>query len=472
MKNFSIGTLARITGAEPPKSTQTCFTGVSTDSRTIKTGDCFFAIPGENFDGHDYVAQALQKGAVCAVVSRDIDPKAVGDKPLLKVADTVRALGDLAREYRRQSGFKVVAITGSVGKTTTRQITHHVLSRHFRVKQSPKSFNNQIGVPLTLLSAEPDDQIVVAELGTNHPGEMAYLTRIALPDMAVVTNVQPAHLEGFGTLDAIAHEKLAIADGLAAGGTLIINGDFDLLVQTCQAKGIGFRTFGKTESCDYRVSGIRFEGLGSSFRLDGAEVQLPLPGPGNVENAAAAWAVCNQFGLTARDFAEALKTLTSPAMRAEIMEIGTLTVLNDCYNANPASMKNALQILRNIEPGTNRRRVFICGEMAELGPQAGQLHAELASSIVDAGVELVLAVGPLARIAGQAAVNAAPKTAHTRKLLRAEFFADAASACENLHDFVRDYDIILVKGSRRVRLEIVVEKLRELFAQRSVPTAR
>lgn len=229
MKKFSIADLAGIVKACTDASEQAKrdkryaiqnFNGVSIDSRITKAGDCFFAIVGENFDGHDYVTDAFAKGAVCAVVSKDIPVSKPTDKPILKVEDTIKALGDLAGEYRRQGDFKVVAITGSAGKTTTKEIAYQALHQNFRVHQSPKSFNNKIGLPLTLLGAEADDQIVIAELGSNHPGEIACLTGIAAPDIAVVVNVHPAHLEGFDNLQTIIQEKLSISEGLTPDGVL------------------------------------------------------------------------------------------------------------------------------------------------------------------------------------------------------------------------------------------------------------
>jgi len=463
MKEFPISHLVTITEAEllasNSKYNVSSFTGVSTDSRSTKAGDCFFAIPGENFDGHDYVSCAFAKGAVCAVVGKDIDEEKSVGKCLLKVEDTIRALGELAGEYRRQAGYKVVAITGSAGKTTTRQIIYHALSQRFRVYQAPKSFNNQIGLPLTLLGAAANDQIVIAELGSNHPGEIPYLTRIAEPDIAVVTNVHPAHLEGFGDLQAIIQEKSSISEGLKPDGVLIINGDFDRLVEACRARGLRFITFGKSDGCDYRAGNIRPDGQASRFTIDGVEVFLPLAGPGNVENALAAWAACSQLGLTIDDFAQALKTLSPVSMRTELLQIGTLTVLSDCYNANPASMKNALEILANLDPTGQRREVFICGDMAELGGQAERLHAELGGNIAQAGVQLLLAVGKFAKIAAEAAQASAEYD------LKIKCFEDTVSAYNNLHEFIKDYDIILVKGSRVVKLEMLVEKLNELFSR-------
>jgi UDP-N-acetylmuramoyl-tripeptide--D-alanyl-D-alanine ligase len=460
MKEFSIKDLAEITGAELPSSCSKAntfsFTGVSTDSRTTKAGDCFIAILGDNFDGHDFVTDAFAKGAACAIASKDIGQEEYAGKYVLKVKDTVKALGELAREYRRRAGYKVVAITGSAGKTSTRQIIYHVLSKHFNVHQSPKSFNNQIGMPLTLLGSGLDVQIVIAELGSNHPGEISYLTRIAEPDIAVVTNVHPAHLEGFGDVQTIIQEKSSIAEGLKSDGVFIINGDFDQLVDTCRAKGLSFTTFGKSDGCDYQADNIYPDGTASRFTIDGTEVYLPLAGSGNVENALAAWTVCNQFGLNIGDFAEALQTLPPVSMRAEIQNIGTLTVLNDCYNANPASMKNALDILAQIDQTGRRRRVFICGDMAELGPQTGQLHAELGKYIIQAGVQLLLTVGKLAEI------TATSVKAISSDNMQIKCYEDAVSISNNLHKYIKDYDIILIKGSRVAKLETVVEKLKEL----------
>ncbi|HUU19518.1 MAG TPA: UDP-N-acetylmuramoyl-tripeptide--D-alanyl-D-alanine ligase [Sedimentisphaerales bacterium] len=478
MKKFSIANLAGIVKAHLEASQYAIrdFSGVSTDSRTTRPGDCFFAIPGESFDGHDYVADAFAKGAVCAVVSKDIPVSKPTDKSFLQVEGTIKALGDFAGEYRRQSHFKVVAITGSAGKTTTRQIAYQALSQRFRVSQSPRSFNNNIGLPLTLLGAEADDQIVIAELGSNHPGEIAHLTRIAAPDVAVVINVHPAHLEGFGNLQTIMQEKLSISEGLKSDGILIINADFDRLVSACRAKGIKFITFGKSDGANYQARNVSYEASASRFTVDSTEVYLPLPGPGNVENALAAWAVCSQLGLAIDDFAKAVKTLSPASMRAELLQIGTLTVLNDCYNANPASMKNAMDILTGLDPAGKRRLVFICGDMAELGQQTERLHTELGTSIVQAKVGLLVAVGKYAKITAEAALacsnaNAGAKTTTKNNLVSLETrslqikrFEDTISACNNLHEFIKDYDIVLVKGSRTAGLEMVVEKLKKLFS--------
>ncbi len=465
MKEFRIADLARVIKAHERRATsdeRRFFTGVSIDSRTIRAGDCFFAIAGDNFDGHNYITEAFAKGAACAVVARSVDS---GGNCLLKVSDTVKALGDFAAQYRRRMNFKVVAITGSVGKTITRQITYHVLSRHFRVITAPKNFNNNIGLPLTLLRAGPQDEIVVAELGSNHPGEIAQLTQIAQPDVAVVTNVYLAHLAGFGNLQTIVEEKLSISQGLSSDGILIINADlvkwlnhrlpvtsYQSPITNCQVI-----SFGKSDRCDIQMQNIAHTGSGSRFIVEGREIFLPLLGAGNVENALAAWAVCRRFAITIDDFADAVKTLQAVTMRAELLRIGKLTVLSDCYNANPASIKNALNVLSDLGLAKKGRLIFVCGDMAELGEQSERLHEELGTLIAKAKVQLLLAVGKFAKVAADAARRYADYD------LQVECFDNAAAACNNLQKFIKDSDIILVKGSRMARLEMTIEKLKELF---------
>ncbi|MCK4914334.1 MAG: UDP-N-acetylmuramoyl-tripeptide--D-alanyl-D-alanine ligase [Planctomycetes bacterium] len=462
MKKFSIKELAKIIAAKEPNIQQSV-TGISIDSRTTKAGDCFFAIKGAHFDGSDYVNDAFAKGAVCAVVNMD---SCLGSTLLttgrrndntkhtiiLTVDDTTKALGLLAKEYRKICGFKVVAITGSVGKTTTRQIAYHILSKHFKCCQSPKNFNNEIGLPLTLLAAKPNDEIIIAELGSNNPGEIDYLTKIAQPNIAVVTNVYAAHLTGFGNLQTIKKEKSSIANGLQKDGVLIINAN----IKTNIANRIV--TFGKSDKCDVKAENICLDGLQSRFTIDGVQIKLPLAGIGNIENTLAAFAVCRELGIKINDFAKEIKTLPVISMRAEPMQIGKLTVINDCYNANPASMKNAIEILSELGSKKKRRTVFICGEMAELGGQTNFLHSELGKAIAEAKIRLLLAVGKSAEITADSAKKNAEYDLQTK------CFEDTILVCSELENFIKDDDVVLVKGSRTAKLEIVIEKLKEIFS--------
>jgi UDP-N-acetylmuramoyl-tripeptide--D-alanyl-D-alanine ligase len=468
-RQFSVGLLAEVIKAECLNEPRGMCTGVSTDSRTLRPGDCFFAIGGDNFDGHRYVAEAFARGASCTVVCREIPQDTLGSGCVLKVANTINALGDFARWYRLRNGFRVVAITGSVGKTTTRQVAYHVLSHHFRTSQSPKNFNNQIGLPLTLLNAEPDDEIVVAELGTNHPGEIAGLARIAGPDVAVITNVHLAHLEGFEGFEDIVREKLSISEGLRPDGIMIVNRRVEQLVRYCRTKALKSITFGFSDNSDVSAASVTHTAFGSTFVIDSIEARLPLPGPGNVESALAAWAVCTRFGLTAEDFARAVGTLRAVPMRTEVMQVGTLTVLNDCYNANPASMDNALTVLDRVfseRGGDKSRCVFICADMAELGDRSAALHEQLGWRIAESGVQVLITAGKFATLAAEAAKAKAERRVHT------VCFDDTPSLCDRLDGLVRSHDVILVKGSRVARLETVVEKLRELFSNDSPDKAK
>lgn len=448
MKHYSITELAKITGAQITSAGQGGICGVSIDSRTVNAGDCFFAIKGGNFDGHDFVEQALENGAACAVVSKNLG---LNERAVLKVDDVTKALGLLAKDYRRDGGFKVVGITGSVGKTSTRNIIAHALSGKFKVFQSPKNFNNDIGLPMTLLSADPDVEIIVAELGSNYPGEISYLTNIAGPDIAVVTNVSCAHLEGFGDIETIAKEKLSIADGLAEAGGLIINKTLAEYAGKYVNKNVETEFFKKT-------SKIKTKNYCSSFFIEKVQIELPSPGAGVVENAQAAWCVCRKLGLNIEEFASSLKTMPDISQRGQVRHFGSLVVIDDCYNANPASMKNALSILNDLSNQESRRAVFICGDMAELGGLSKQLHEELGEDIARFNVRLLISVGEYSKIAGEKAKETASCS------FEANSFEDNEQLCNNLDKFINSNDIVLVKGSRSGRLELAVEKLKEIFS--------
>ena len=468
MIKFSVNEVAGIIGARYICGQQAASSEVrriSTDSRTIKAGDCFFAVEGDTFDGHNYVVEALGKGAACAVISKEFAGIELAGKPLLMVDDTIKALGRLAGYYRRQKDFKVIAITGSAGKTTTRQIISSVLCRDFKTHQAPKNFNNQIGLPLTILSAPADTQVIVTELGTNRPGEISYLSGIAKPDIAVITNIYPAHLEGFGSLEEIAKEKASIANGLKADGLLIINSDFPVLFDICSKNQPRLLTFGEGEHAQIRPTEIHYGGKCGHFNIDDTTVKLTLLGRGNILNAVGAWAVCKQFGLEIEEFAQRIEKIKALEMRSQILAIGPLTVINDCYNANPASMQNALEILTTLTAEKKQRSVFICGDMNELGKQAEMLHIELGKQIVKSGVELLITVGRLSQFTAHSA-----KKAGNSKIQMVSV-PDSTVACNILENFIKETDIILVKGSRTNRLEVTVEKLKELFSTVKTDTA-
>ena len=454
MKSFPIAALAKIINSSSSNNFNGCLTGITIDSRAVKAGDCFFAIKGDNFDGHDYVTKAFENGASCAVVNKNHPcDNWPGDKIILKVDDTLQSLADFAGEYRKQQKFKVVAITGSVGKTTTRRIVAHVLSKHYNVFQSPANFNNNIGLPITLLGADPQHEIIIAELGSNYPGEIEYLSKIAAPDIAAVTTVTAAHLLGFKNIDNIIEEKLSIAAGLADDGLLIVN---EKLKKPCQTRNLRFTTFGQSASADIFAEDILYSDFSSSFKIAGVKIDLPLPGPGNVENTIASWAICKALGVSIEDFADGIKTVKAASMRTETIRIGDVTILADCYNANPASMKNALAILSNMKSSKTGRKVFICGDMGELGSESKSLHEQLGLDISGTDIDILITVGELSAITAQ--------IAEQNSDIEIKSFKDVVSACNNLEKIIKDSDIVLVKGSRSAKLELTIEKINQLFS--------
>ncbi len=420
--------------------------GVGINSKEIKNGDCFFAIKGEKFDGHNFVAAAFESGAACAVVRKG-SPIPANAKAIIEVSDTCLALGKLAAYYRGMLKAKVVGITGSVGKTSTRDIIAQVLASKFRCHSAKKSFNNHIGLPLTILDTPLDCQVLVLELGTNHPGEIEYLSKIARPDIAVITKVAAAHLEFFGTVENIAVEKAAIARGLTKEGSLIVNGDSKELTNYLDANNIPYLAYdiaGKAESC----------GEYGYLRPGSRQIRIPLAGKGNLENAMAAYLVCTKAGLSEEDFEKAVADIHPADMRLNVIDTGRFRVINDCYNANPLSMANAIDTLARLKK-PQASSVLICGDMKELGQGSEMYHAELGIQAADAGVNVIAAVGKFANV-----VTAAAKK--RRSGIETYEFADTDLLCEKLFEFIKTGDTILIKGSRTVGLEKAAKQLSSL----------
>lgn len=443
----------RVVGGEVGGS----ITGVSIDSRTIGAGDLFFAIGGTNFDGHDYAAAAVEKGAACVVLERQINLPGETSAVVMLVENTIAALGKLAAWYRLQIKAKVIAVTGSAGKTTTRQMLCQVLSEFYQCRQAPKSFNNHIGVPLTILSTEADDAILLLELGSNNPGEIAGLTELSKPDAAVVTFIGPAHLEGFRTLENVLAEKASIAKGLRQGGTLYLNGDQPELVdKACTLFDGRIITFGSRQGCDIIGSDFQMDGNTGSLVIEGQRVNVPLAGRANLTNVLTVWSVCKDLNVSLSDYINIINRLKPVSMRLEVLHAGPLTILNDCYNANPASMANAIECLGKFITCEKKRRVFIAGTMYELGEQSQALHQTLGRQAADHGVMLLLCVGPFAKAIAAGALEACPQ-------MQVETFENTDLLCNNLHKTIQPDDIILVKGSRAAGLEKAVERLRVMF---------
>lgn len=435
----------------------------SIDSRTVKPEALFFAIRGPRFDGHSFVAQALQTGAAGAVVDRNWASSAPPDmlRDLVPVADSVAALQDLGRAVRRKWGRPLVAVTGSSGKTTTKELIAAVLGARYTVHKSEGNLNNHLGVPLALLGLTPAHDAAVVELGMSHAGEIAALARMALPAVGVVTNVAPAHLEFFDSVDAIAAAKRELIENLLSPATAVLNYDDERVRRFREGFPGRVVTFGFTQGADYRALGFRLvlnpQGRPESvFRVRGpeceAEFRLPLPGRHNVENALAAIAVGRLLGVSPGGMVAALAGFAPLGRRAEVVSLPSgATLVNDCYNSNPRALEQMIDLVA-AWPGAVRR-VILAGEMLELGPSSAELHFAAGRKMAEAGVDWLLAVQGNA----QAMLEGAVAAGLSRE--RARFFASAREAGRFARSLVERGDVVLVKGSRGVHLEEAIEEL-------------
>ncbi|PZR73227.1 MAG: UDP-N-acetylmuramoyl-tripeptide--D-alanyl-D-alanine ligase [Chthoniobacterales bacterium] len=423
---------------------------ISTDSRTLQPGDLFVPLRGENFDGHKFVEQAVERGAIGAMVEVTWKGATPKNFALIRVPDTLTGYQTLAAKYRRSLPLKVIAITGSNGKTSTKDFVAATLSNKFRVNKTEGNFNNHVGLPQTMLSANPDDEIAVWEIGMNHPGEIAALAKLAAPDAAIITNVGLAHIEFMGSREAIAKEKGALAEALGPEGTLILNADDP------HSEGIASRTQAKIiragiENGSVRATEVRQSATGSEFTImEGAHrcrAQLPVPGLHMVQNALLAVAAGRAFGLSLEECAAGLASTPLTKARLQIKEINGIQFIDDSYNANPDSMKAALRTL--IELDADGRRIAVLGEMGELGDESERGHREVGEAAAELGVDELIAVG----VTGAAIARAAKKAG-----LENSVAVDAPEeAAELLAHGVAAGDLILVKGSRSARMERVLE---------------
>ncbi|PYV67138.1 MAG: UDP-N-acetylmuramoyl-tripeptide--D-alanyl-D-alanine ligase, partial [Acidobacteria bacterium] len=353
-------------------------TGYSIDSRTIRPGELFFAVKGEKMDGHDFVAQALEKGAVAAVVDGEKLAGFGARQRVITVEDTLKALQLLAQGVRRLWAGPLIAVTGSAGKTTTKEAIAHVLATRFRVHKSEGNFNNHFGLPLMLLKLEPEHDLAVVELGMSHLGEITALAQIAQPNTGVVTNVAPVHLEFFSSIAEIARAKYELVESLPANGTVVLNGDDKYVSQFGRDFKGKVITYGFGPACSVRADKWEANGEGGSvfdvvIGNQRENVVLPLIGKHNVHNALAAIAVGLERSVTLAESAGAMAKLSPPDKRGQVVRIGNITVINDCYNSNPKALAAMVDALAEMPA---KRRIVVAGEMLELGPQGEEMHRE------------------------------------------------------------------------------------------------
>ena len=425
-------------------------TGVSTDSRHVKTGDAFVAIKGDKFDGHDFTGSAIVNGAVVCIVERG---RRYYGLPRIEVADTLIALGHLAKFHRVRTAphAKAIGITGSVGKTTTKELIALVLGRKFNVTKSPKSFNNAVGLPLTLLKVSETTEFIISEVGTNHPGEIAYLAARLRPDVAVLTRIGYAHIGFFGSTKAIAHEKADLFRILPSGGLAVRNAEsphIDVFKKSIP-EGVKVMTYGLCKSVDVPAEAVEPLGFNiTKFRALGVDFKVNLP-LSLIENALAAIAVGHALGIPVEEIRDALLEFKGMPMRMEITEIEGVTIVNDAYNANPDSMT---ALFRTFSAHPNKDRlIFVLGDMLELGDFSEQLHREVGRAFVDAGFKRLVAVGKQARFIAEEAMLGGAKVFYFEKV---DDVADLLVA------MLRQGDTLVLKASRRMQLEKIVEELK------------
>jgi UDP-N-acetylmuramoyl-tripeptide--D-alanyl-D-alanine ligase len=437
---------------------------VTIDSREAKKGDLFIALRGKRHDGHDFIPEAHRRGVTGFVVSRPIDlPDA--RVQVFEVPDTLRALHEIAGRARDGFAGEVAAVTGSNGKTTTKEMAANVLSRKYTVHRNPGNFNNRIGLPLTLAGRGEDVDWMVLELGSNAPGEISELSCMARPHRAIITNVSEVHLEGFGNLLSVMKEKVSIVDGLEPGGALIVGGDDPSLKSAIRNLDMPFTTFGLRRNNDVHPEdySMRADG-GVAFRVEGGPwIDLPVIGVHNLLNALAAYALGLQAGLDHEQIREGLEMPVYQAMRMEISRSSGITFINDGYNANPRSMQLAAETLSLMEG--EGRKILVLGDMFELGEGSVRLHRELGKRLSVIDVDALVTVGRLGAVAGKAMRDEDMRRGRKRKILRAR---NLDAARDRLAGMLRSGDIVLFKASRGMRMESLVEAVQSaLKAERS-----
>ena len=429
--------------------------GYSIDSRTIQPGELFFAVKGDRFDGHDFVESVLNQGAVAAVIRKDRLARYANPKRLLAADDTLIALQTLSTAVRKLWGKTAIGITGSMGKTTTKEAVAHLLSIKYRVHRTRGNFNNHFGLPLGLLTLEPEYDLAVVEMGMSHAGEIAALARIALPNQGVVTNVAPVHLEFFDSLAGIARAKYELIESLPSSGAAFLNADDEYVSQFGRDFKGKVVLYGMKPAADIRAEniealsaeGTRFDLLCGGTTCDGVRqsVHSPLLGQHNVYNVLAAAAVAIHHGITPSEIAAALPSLSAADKRGEVVQLGNISVLYDCYNSSPRALMAAVDTLAAM-PAT--RRIVVAGEMLELGTTAEQLHRDCGRYMANKNLDFLLGVRGLAKPMVEAASAAG---------MKAEFVASPEQAGEWLAGHTREGDVVLLKASRGVKLEKALE---------------
>ncbi|MBE0460558.1 MAG: UDP-N-acetylmuramoyl-tripeptide--D-alanyl-D-alanine ligase [Candidatus Aminicenantes bacterium] len=428
--------------------------GFQTDSRQIKPGELFFALIAER-NGHSFVPHAEKQGAAGAVVSQPVTPPN-SKFAIIRVENTLQALQELAKNVLCDHDIKVIGITGSIGKTITKEFTYSFLSKKFKVLKSEKSYNNHIGLPLSLLRLTKQHQLAVLEMGMNHPGEIASLTKIAPPDVALITNIRPVHLQYFNGIEEIAKAKKEILDGLKNQGTAILNGDDPLVIEISKNWKGRKIFFGSSESCEIQVLDYKkkgFEGISLDFAYGKTQEHITLPFfyESYLYNFLAAAAIAYSFSIPFDTIRSEINNLKPLPMRGTLFHLGKdIYLIDDSYNSNPASLKSALKSAKDLPA---KRNVAVLGDMLELGPKEIDYHIEAGQCVKALGWDVLITVGPLSRHMAEGALRSG--------MSKDQIFSypDSEEAAAELLSFLKEGDLVLVKGSRKMKTEKIVEKL-------------
>jgi len=420
-------------------------TGWSVDSRTLRPGDLYFALRGPNHDGHAFIGEVLKKGAVGVVVDREVEV----DAPLLRVSDSLAALQKLASSARREWGGDVVGVTGSAGKTTTKDVIAEMLSEAFKTAKTEGNLNNHVGLPLSLLRIDDQARIAVLEMGMNHAGEIRALAEIAKPNVGVVTNVGWAHMESFDSIDGIAAAKRELIEALPPDGTAVLNSD-DARVAAFSTSHAGpVVTFGESEKADVRAEDVKFTEGGVTFRVGATRFESPLTGRHSVSNLLAGIAVAGIYGIAPDRLTDRVRNIQPGKMRGERLQHRGILVFNDCYNSNPDAARAMLAVLRDTPA---KRRIAVLGEMLELGPWAEPLHRDVGSYAAECGIDVLVGL----RGAACYMLDAAKRSG--LRVDAAFFFDDPVPAGQLVRSLAQPGDAVLFKGSRGVHVERALEQ--------------
>ncbi|HHV76968.1 MAG TPA: UDP-N-acetylmuramoyl-tripeptide--D-alanyl-D-alanine ligase [Syntrophothermus lipocalidus] len=432
-------------------------TGVSLNSRRSGHGDVFFALKGDRHDGHDFIPEALRNGALAAVVSRPVSlPQGLGERGLISVRDVKKALQMLARWHRQRFKLHLVGVTGSVGKTTTKDLTATCLEARFQTLKTEGNYNNEIGVPLTLLRLDHRYEACVVEMAMRNLGEIEELASIALPTCGIIVNVEPVHLENLGSMERIAQAKCELFKYVDERGFVAINGDNPLLVEAAEKYAVKKVRFGWGANCDDRMLDVNSSSeetrIKASLAGQAAEFCLPFPGSHLAYNVIAAAGVAVRLGVDLADIQSKIRSFSPSSRRLNIKTgLGGITIIDDCYNANPVSMKAGLEVLSDVAAG--RYRVAVLGDMYELGSYEVQGHREVGYKAAELGVERLVTVGELARHIGEAAKEAG---LDKERILH---FSDKELAIAYLKSDLPAEAVVLIKASRGMHMEDIVQEL-------------